>query len=340
MANYRKPGVCGMNPVPSTAGNTDNLFYGRSSCSPGPVCSVLNPKVINISVFNNYDTSEGIDCHLEVYNNDILVVSRIINKSQSLSYKVEIPDSKKVANYTITIYSPTKHGKKVSKECLGIESGISKSIVVFSNSSAGIRIGISRRESILHDFLMRFNVSKNASVKGEAPFYELESMSDVAKHSAIITSEASKWGVDSNLVKAIMYMETTHGYYDALPALIDRNKSILPMNVRSDYWKDIGFTREELKKIKHNITAALFLIKKLTERVNPYSIEGLASLYQDLGTTKVTEYGARVKKIYDGKLWIPKPGLLKKIDMEINRFERLSPMEQIKILERLFGGRY
>ncbi len=38
------------------------------------------------------------------------------------------------------------------------------------------------------------------------------------------------------------YMETTHGYYDAIPALFNKNKSILPMNVRSNYWKDIGFT--------------------------------------------------------------------------------------------------
>ena len=79
-------------------------------------------------------------------------------------------------------------------------------------------------------------------------------------------------------------------------------------------------------------------LKKLSERVTPYSIEGLASLYQDLGTTKVTEYGARVKKIYIKKLWIPEPGLLEQINMEFNRFELLSPVEQIKILKRLFGG--
>ncbi len=73
-------------------------------------------------------------------------------------------------------------------------------------------------------------------------------MSDVAKYSSIIVSESKKRNVDSNLVKAIMYMETTHGYYDAIPTLFDKNKSILPMNVRSNYWKDIGFTRGELKK--------------------------------------------------------------------------------------------
>ncbi len=110
------------------------------------------------------------------------------------------------------------------------------------------------------------------------------------------------------------------------------------MNVRSNYWKEIGFSRNELKTIKKNITAGIFLIKQLSERVHPYSIERLASLYQDLGATKVTEYGARVKQIYDKKPWIPEPGMLEKINMELNRFERLSPMDQIKILNRIFGG--
>lgn len=289
-------------------------------------------------MFNNYDASEGIDCYLEIYNLNKLACIRRISKRESLNYKAEINNLEKAANYKITIYSTAKYGKKESRENLGIESGISKSIDVFQNTSNLVSIGISRKESILHDFLMKFNVKGNSSVKGDAPFYELNSMSDVAKHSSVITSEAIRLGVDSALVKAIMYMESTHGYYDVIPALIDKNKSILPMNVRSGYWKCIGFTRGELKKAKNNITAGVYLIKKLSERVTPYSVEGLASLYQDLGATKVTEYGARVKQIYDKKLWIPKPGLLEQINLEVNRFENLSPMEQINILRRLFGG--
>ncbi len=93
-----------------------------------------------------------------------------------------------------------------------------------------------------------------------------------------------------------------------------------------------------IKKTKDNIVAGIYLIQKISERINPYSIAGVASLYQDLGTTKVTEYGKRVKNIYDKKLWIPEPGFLEKINMEINRFEMLSPLEQMNILKQLFGG--
>lgn len=338
MTGYKLPSVWGMNPASSMNSNTDSIFSRKNNYSSAAVCSVLNPITIHVSVFSNYDASEGIDCYLEIHNSNKLVVSRRIRKSESLNCKVDINSSEKYENFTLTIYSLEKYGKTESKGELGIESGISKSVAVFRNTLNWVRIGISRKESILHGFVMKFNVEGNSSVKGEAPIYELDSMSDVAKHTHTITTEANRFGVDSDLVKAIMYMESTHGYYDILPAVFDKNKSILPMNIRSDYWEDIGFARGELKKAKNNITAGVYLIKKLSERVTPYSIEGLASLYQNLGATKVSEYGARVKQIYDKKLWIPRPGLLEKINMKINRFERLPPMEQINILRRLFGG--
>jgi hypothetical protein len=338
MAGYKLPGVCGINPVSSISYDADSLFPSNTHSLSGPVCSVLNPTTLYVSVFNNYDPTEGIDCYLEIYDSCKLVTSRRINKNESLIYKVEINCPEKVASFFVTINSLSKYGKIESKENLGIESGITKAIVAFKNRLSFLSFGISRKESVLHDFLMKFHVKGNPSVKGGKPIYELDSMSDVAKHSHAILSEAERHGVDPDFVKAIMYMETTHGYYDVIPALVDKNTSILPMNVRSGYWNDIGFTRSELKKVKNNISAGVYLIKKLSERVTPYSIEGLASLYQDLGATEVTEYGARVKQIYDRKLWIPRPGFLEKINMEVNRFESLPQVEQVSILRRLFGG--
>lgn len=327
-----------MNPILSGSFITDNLFSRMPSHSMGPICRILKPNVINISVFNNYNRKEGVECKIDVFSQNRLIITKNIGKNEASSFKIEIPNTDKIAYYTVTIYSRSKYGKKESKENLGIESGISQSVVVFSNQPVFIRFGISRKESILHNFLMEFAVEGNSLAKGKEPIHELESMSDVAKNGAIIASESTKQGVDADIVKAIMYMETTHGYYDVIKRPFDKNMSLLPMNVRSDYWKDIGFSRRELKKIKNNISAGIFLIKMLSDRVKPYSIEGLASLYQDLGATKVTEYGARVKKIYDKKLWFPEPSILEKIEMEFNKYDRLSPTQQVDLLERIFGG--
>jgi len=76
-------------------------------------------------------------------------------------------------------------------------------------------------------------------------------------------------GVDPDLVKAIIYMETTHGYYDALVEPFDKNTSILPMNIRSGYWKQLGYSRKELKNPALNIEAGIYLLKKNYRKSKP-----------------------------------------------------------------------
>ncbi len=75
MTGYKLPGVCvcGMNLVSSMNCNTDRFFSRKANYSSGPVCSVFNPIIVHVSVFNNYDVSEGIDCYLEIYNSNKLV---------------------------------------------------------------------------------------------------------------------------------------------------------------------------------------------------------------------------------------------------------------------------
>lgn len=162
-------------------------------------------------------------------------------------------------------------------------------------------------------------------------------MSTVAQYKDIIESEAIQQGVDSNLIRAILYMETTHGYYDKLMEVFDKNNSILPMNVRSDYWRDLGFSRTSLKKPETNIHVGTLLLKRIIERVQPTNVEGIASVYNDLGTTVTTDYGARVKVIYDDKLWIPPQSFFDKIGDELWRFEQKNSMEQYQLLKRMFG---
>jgi hypothetical protein len=335
----KSPKPIGLDYQPFTCKDLDLSCNSKTKDTLGPTCSLLNPKELYISVYNNYDNSEGIACIAEIYKNGLLVQSHYIPKEHSKNYKIALQRDCNSSYYSIRIISPSNQGVKSSKSILGIESGLSKSFSINSQSTQ-LNIGISRKQSILHDFLMKFNVNSNSKASGEKPIYELHSMSDVAKYKHEIENAARKWNVDKDIIKAIMYMETTHGYYDSLPALIEENDSILPMNIFSDYWSDIGYNRKKLKEIKNNINAGAYLLSKLSKRVNPYSIEALASLYQDLGAIRVTDYGARVKQIYINKLWIPKPSLLDKIKLRSKQFEELSTMEQINTLKRLFGRGY
>ena len=118
---------------------------------------------------------------------------------------------------------------------------------------------------------------------------------------------AKEKGVDANLVKAIMYMETTHGYYDAILELFNKNKSILPMNINVDYWGSTFGSREELKKPEKNIEAGVEIVDRIKKLLPANaSVEGIATLYNNINAKKVSEYGARVKAIYDEKPWVVK----------------------------------
>lgn len=102
-------------------------------------------------------------------------------------------------------------------------------------------------------------------------------------------------------------MESTHGSYDKLCTPLNpfcpQNKSILPMNIYVTYWKKLGYTRDQLLNTEINIDAGCLILSRIWKRVKDPTIRKVASVYQILGTVKVTDYGARVQKIYDEKPW-------------------------------------
>jgi hypothetical protein len=100
-----------------------------------------------------------------------------------------------------------------------------------------------------------------------------------------------------------MYMETTHGKYDGLAKLLNRNKSIRPMNVHAEYWKELGYSREDLGDPGKNIAAGTTLIKRIINNMPDASVAQIATVYNYLGATRVSDYGARVEQIFREKLW-------------------------------------
>src|SRR6185295_9719538 len=92
--------------------------------------------------------------------------------------------------------------------------------------------GVSRKDCILGNKVCAFQVSDASP--GTGGFNdELPIFSDVTRYSALIEKVSKETGVDANLIKAIMYIETTHGYYDTPLSLLTGlpNNSIRPMNI-------------------------------------------------------------------------------------------------------------
>lgn len=163
----------------------------------------------------------------------------------------------------------------------------------------------SRKECIQTNQVCEFLIIGNFDVKGDEPWYEWARQSDVKKYSTIIDKVALEKKVDARLIKAIMYMETTHGYYDAPLSWVDKNKSILPMNINADYWGSTFGSREDLKDPEKNIRAGAEMIIRIQANLLPGTpIEKVATLYNNINANVVSEYGARVKKIYDAQPWL------------------------------------
>ncbi|KIM03888.1 MAG: hypothetical protein KN64_10625 [Sulfurovum sp. AS07-7] len=192
---------------------------------------------------------------------------------------------------------PNSAGQKVVISCFDI------------NSKDSIKRKNARKKALIDTTSNKclFDVIDNRKkiLVNNKPFVELHNKNTVLKYSKDIESIATGYGISPRLVKAIMYMEQTHGWYDIVLDLAGKNKSILPMNINIDYWGEFVGTREQLHDPIFNITQGVKMLYLLKIHLgNKYNIANIATLYNDHNAVIVSEYGARVEYIYAKELWL------------------------------------
>ena len=168
----------------------------------------------------------------------------------------------------------------------------------------------SRRWAILNDRPnVRFNIDENPKEVGSAPSDREhdEGISAVNKHDSIIEQEAGAQMVDPDLVRAIMYVENADESQGAFTKFVEDlglAKTLLPMNINPRLWAGlIGVKEEEFHNPEVNIRAAVALIKRIQERVDGPTPAKVGSIYNFAGREKVSNFGARVQKAFDNRLW-------------------------------------
>jgi len=160
-----------------------------------------------------------------------------------------------------------------------------------------------RRDAIVNNTPATFPIAENPDADGDKPWFEWPAMSEVGEYQDLIEKEAEEAGVDPDLVKAIVYMETTHGYYDRIKDAVSEPGSLRPMNVNVEYWEGMGVSREQLKNPELNIRTGIKIVKGISERLKHGDIRKIATLYNNLAVEKVTDYGARVERLYRERPW-------------------------------------
>ncbi len=210
-------------------------------------------------------------------------------------------------------------------------------VVLHYNETTDVKVLISRKESIIYDINYKFHVTNVDEKVGSEPLIEIRAFNELSENSTHIFDSSNKFKIEVQLVKSIMYMETTHGWYDAPLDIVDMNKSIRPMNVNVEYWVSL-FDRDELYEKSRNVDAGSYLLKLIINRDVSNDISVISTLYNNINAIKVNDYGARVSNIYSKKLYIPPKNFFDKVKESASWFENLNPKEQLNVLRRMFGG--
>lgn len=152
-----------------------------------------------------------------------------------------------------------------------------------------------------------FSLKDNPNASSAAPWYTRPDFSRVESLNEIIEENAKIWGLDPDLVKAIVYVETTQGYYDAPADVLGVNKSLLPMNINVDAWGDFFGSREQLKDERFNVFEGSRMLAYLTSAMPGASVAEIATAYNNLNATEVSDYGARVQRVRSERTWTLPP---------------------------------
>jgi len=162
-----------------------------------------------------------------------------------------------------------------------------------------------RRADVLKGGGGDFFVAPNPSANPNAPSYEDPLKSQVGTYDKEIELVAARENVDPDLIRTIMYIETTHGQYFGLAPLADAlgiSKTILPMNIYASLWGKLG-SRSDLEIPINNITAGAKILKGIIGNLAEPSVAVVATLYNALDATSVSDYGARAAAVYKTRPW-------------------------------------
>ena len=118
---------------------------------------------------------------------------------------------------------------------------------------------------------------------------------------------ARKHGVDPDMVRAIIWVETARGHKGIFNDLADKlglSDTQMPMNINGDIWSGlIGVPPEALKDPVKNIEAGTVLIKRIGERVKNPTAAKIGSIWNYSGREEVNDLGARIGRVYREKPW-------------------------------------
>ena len=146
----------------------------------------------------------------------------------------------------------------------------------------------------------------------------------VLENTPFIEKYAQKYGVDPNLIKAVMYAENAEGdpggfnrlsdKLEQMPIIgnkyknfkenrLNRISSHWPMNIQGKTWANIDNRQFNSYDPEQNIEMATILLKRITDSLDKPLPSNIGSLYNGNRVDQVNKVGFRVGDAYNKKLW-------------------------------------
>lgn len=172
-----------------------------------------------------------------------------------------------------------------------------------------IRYEEARIWALKNDVPARFDIAETPHQTGDAPFRRQHSkgVEAVKKYDAVIHREAQRQDVDSNLIRAIMYVENADGSHYGLESVLTAlgaAKTLMPMNINPKTWEGMdGKSIKDFKDPEKNIAAAVALIRRIRDRIENPTPSKIGSIWNFTGREKVSSLGARIGRAYKERLW-------------------------------------
>lgn len=105
-----------------------------------------------------------------------------------------------------------------------------------------------------------------------------------------------------------MYSENANGAsYGPIFEELGVARSLLPMNIKPRLWAELSGGGADLSDPLQNIRAGVVLIRRIMDRIQQPSVAKVGTLYNSLAKESVSEFGARVAKVYESQLWEKAP---------------------------------
>ena len=185
-----------------------------------------------------------------------------------------------------------------------------------------------RIDNIVADQPAIFNIEDNPDADGSAPWYakaKIEMPYDdhlrnieqgvyydahgsasekISQIDDLIEEISKSKGVDPDLVRAIIYVEVSHGgFYGNYAEMLGVAKSKLPMNIKPGVWGGLVEKGADFSEIAVNLEAGIELIRRIRDRIPNATPAKIASIYNFTGREKVSDYGARVADVMKHRDW-------------------------------------